>query len=142
MTASSRAPAAGVLGLAFASVAPAVAVPKTERASRLLLINVHDLGEAGLSVLSVSWFSPTRNMVRARNPWLRGSLERGDIITHINGRRIHGVRILQDELTRSRGTVSLTVVDCHSADSITWRVKPARLPGPCEPLVPIGPVAQ
>jgi hypothetical protein len=146
MNASRRAPAAGVLGLAVASVVPAtVATQKSQRPrprpSRLLLVNVHDLGEAGLAVLAVSWFSPTRNMVRAGNPWLRGSLERGDIITHINGRRLQGAGALQDELNRSRGAVTLTVLDGRSAASVTWRVTPARVVAPGEPLVPIGPVA-
>ncbi len=121
--------------------APAGATAPTHRArpprsSRVLLINIHDLGEAGLSVLAVSWFSPTRNMVRASNPWLRGSLERGDIITHVNGRRVQGVRTLQEELDRPRTALTLTVVDCRTSASITWRVVPARLDAPGAPFLP------
>jgi S1-C subfamily serine protease len=134
MSDPSRALAVGVLGLGpTAAVAPKNN-KRPHRPTRVLLINVHDRGGSGLAVLAVSWFSPTRNMARAGNPWQRGALERGDIITHINGQRIEDVQTLQEELNRSKGSVTLTVVDCRSGAPIAWRVKPA----PVGPLGPFG----
>jgi len=98
-----------------------------------LLINVAEQAERGFLVTSVDSRSPTANMVKVGNPKVHGSLEPGDIITHVNGHAIRGLASLHDALDQAGGEVTLTVIDKSSSQEINWQTKTVKVQTPIIP---------
>jgi hypothetical protein len=67
-----------------------------------LQIEVEELRCGALEVSTVAWNSPTRRRVSVCNPDVVGTLQAGDILTHVNGQRLCGAASLQNALNRSR----------------------------------------
>jgi len=98
-----------------------------------LLINVAEQAERGFLVTSVDSRSPTANMVKVGNPKVHGSLEPGDIITHVNGHAIRGLASLHDALDQAGAVVTLTVIDKSSSQEINWQTKTVKVQTPIIP---------
>jgi S1-C subfamily serine protease len=65
-------------------------------------------------------------MVAAGNPNVCGSLEAGDIITHVNGWPIRCLADLRAHLALGT-SVTLAVRDVRTGWLVNWRVTPARV---------------
>jgi S1-C subfamily serine protease len=100
--------------------------PPVARQEYRLLVDVAVLRDGGLLVTAVAPASPARWMVAAGNPNLPGSLEPGDVITHVNGWRVRCLADLRAHLALG-ASVTLTVRDVRTGWLVNWRVTPARV---------------
>jgi S1-C subfamily serine protease len=91
-----------------------------------LLVDVVVLRDGALLVTAVAPVSPARRMVAAGNPNVSGSLEPGDVITHVNGWRVRSLADLRAHLARGT-SLTLTVRDVRTGWLVNWRVTPARV---------------
>jgi S1-C subfamily serine protease len=113
-----------VVGGVFAG--PPQKMIRIVKASYRLGISVRD-HRCGLKVADVASWGPATRMVSLRNGG-RGILEEGDIITHVNGKRVCGLCCLQKALARCNGTILvLTVTDWRTGYSHRWLVQPVRV---------------
>lgn len=84
----------------------------------------------GLLVASINDSSPTRNMHRVDSPNIRGILENGDIVTHVNGSQIRSLNDYYSIMDRTTGEeVVLSIVDKNTNKAFQWSVKPTKVVG-------------
>jgi hypothetical protein len=81
----------------------------------------------GLAVAGVAPGSPARNMIQVANPTVSGALEIGDVITHINGKRVCGLCCLHKALNNGGCRLTLTVIDCRTGAVVNWSVQPVKV---------------
>ena len=91
---------------------------------RLHLVVAED--RRGLEVVYVAPHSPATRMIGLRSG-TRGSLEEGDVITHIDGRRVYDLDDLRTALRLCDGELVLTVRDVRSGALRRWLVRPHKV---------------
>jgi hypothetical protein len=126
----------GAQEVAHPSTEQDLAVPATkqvyEHAYRLL-INVYVTDDGSLRVASLAPNSPATDMVRVGRPGLRGILEPGDIITHVNHTRIDSLKTYYEHLDDSNGEDTATIIDKYSGRPFDWLVRAQKVQTPFVP---------
>lgn len=104
--------------------------PKTEsRRQAVLRLSGRMLpNRGGYEVVDVDPNGPAANLRLTDNRPVRGTLEKGDVITEIDGKPFADLReyfdLLNDRVRANGGTVRLTVKDAHTGKAVVWVATP------------------
>ena len=133
-------PVAALAVLLAASAASACEAPKTEtRRQAVLGLNGSFLPDAkGFKIAAVDPVGPCAEL-RSADAAAGGSLERGDIVTAIDGRpfadRTEYFALLNQAVKDNKGKAKITVRDVRTGKSVVWIARPelVKMAGPAAP---------
>ncbi len=90
---------------------------------RALRFHAHQLAGGGLQVDWIDEGSPTTRMTRTNDSSIIGALEKGDIITHLDGNPINSFAEYHQLLQQANETVAIRVLDIRTGESVDWQVQ-------------------
>ncbi len=114
--------------LAGQVAATGTVTPNTPPPYRLMIMGAY-YPEQGFRIASVEANGPATRLVKPGDPNSRGSLQAGDLITHVDGQRVDSLQTFYDLVKAGavdHGKVVIRVQDMWTGKPIDWEARPVR----------------